>query len=217
VEGFQLMCETYPQVFLTGPQGSEFEVLLQEYVTHRSGEEGELVYLSAGILDETLLGDVIGMRPQGKDPTVIALKISSSIDLVSERQLLLFLENPAFKESKYVVCMEDFDPFTSECPYPETLRNRAKDSLFMIPYLNERLADVAHFTRVLMERNGPRGSERIALTPGAIDLLLTYPWPGNYHELKWTIEVLLAAPPRSRKISRERLEEVLVLGRTAPL
>lgn len=51
--------------------------------------------------------------------------------------------------------------------------------LIALPPLNQRIADIAEYSRTILERVADRSS----LLPDAARLLLNYPWPGNYYEL----------------------------------
>jgi transcriptional regulator with PAS, ATPase and Fis domain len=67
-----------------------------------------------------------------------------------------------------------------------------------IPPLRDRRDDlprlVAHFLDAAHERGGPR----VDIEPAALDLLATYPFPGNVRELENMIEGLCVTLPRDR-------------------
>ncbi len=62
----------------------------------------------------------------------------------------------------------------------------------MLPPLRDRKGDIAvlveHFSRRISETNGWKWK---ALTPGAVEALERYPWPGNIRELRNAVERLL--------------------------
>jgi hypothetical protein len=219
VDGFLLMCESYHQVFLTGPQGSEFHLLLKEYVITNGTSADEIMHLQPSILEERFLADLVNMTPQGKDPILVSIELEPGLDLINERVLLRFLDNPSFHQAKLVVCMPGFDPYSHDHAYPETLSQRAKDALFIMPALRDRPADIAHFFRNLIQAycGFAWRTEPLVVDENAIDLILEYPWPGNYGELQWVARILASTFHAEKRITRSRLEDVLLLGRTSPI
>lgn len=219
IERFIHLCETRDQVYLAGPKGSEFILLLKEYYNSFDANADALINLQVSMLDETVVGEVLSMLSDREHPGLIAIDTRGNYSNITEAILLRFLDKPAFTNVRIFILLEDMDPFEETNPYSAVLTERAKESLFILPPLKERLADVAHFSmQLLREYEAVAGiGNPLEFDSAATDLLLSYPWPGNYEELSHVIKVIVMAGVKGGLITRNRLEESIGLMRTSPL
>ena len=220
VDRFIETCDSVDQLFLAGSNGSEFSLILKEYCQSKGIPNQSMVSLDPSMLEEGMLGELMVMlRNTAAKPEMIVIRVNPFIDVVTENKLLKFLDNPAFNDSKLVVVLDGYDPFSESNPYSEALSETAKTSLFVMPPLKNRLADLAHFTVALLDDFQKERvlDQRISLSQEAADMLMSYEWPGNYNELKETMRVLVYGSKRGGVVSGNRLEEVLNHGRTSPI
>jgi len=220
VDRFIETCDSSDQLFLSGATGSEFLLIIKEYCHAKGIAPASIVSLDPSMLDDGVLGELMLMlRNSNASANVLVLRVNAHLNEVSENKLLKFLNNPTFNDSKLIVVMDGFDPFEDLNPYSETLSERAKTSLFVLPPLKYRLADLAHFTVELLEslQKSRDLDEPLTLSESAMELLLNYDWPANYDELVEVLRVIVFGSKRGGEVSRERLEEVLNHGRTSPV
>lgn len=207
------------QLFLAGAKGSEFSLLIQEYCHANQIDLDSIITLQPSMLDEAVLTDMmtlLGRNP--KRPEIVVVRINAGIDVVAENKLLRFVDNPAFSDAKLVIVMDEFDPFEEVIHYSDTLVERSKASLFVLPALKNRLADLAHFTVSLLKKYQRQTELRSPITfdESAMNLWLRYDWPGNYEELSEVVRALVYGSVRGGVLSEARIEEVLNLRRTVP-
>lgn len=95
-----------------------------------------------------------------------------------------------------VIAAVDHDPAPDVAS--GTLRKDLFDRLAVarvrVPPLRERREDLPLLVReILRARPRERGRSSLTLTPGALERLLAYHWPGNVSELEHTVEVMATA------------------------
>ena len=83
--------------------------------------------------------------------------------------------------------------------------------LVTLPPLAERVADIAEYSRTILERV----AERDALLPDAARLLLNYPWPGNYYELMGALRRAVMVDEPQFKIDAKALASAIASGHGA--
>ena len=219
VERFIEMCEANEQVFLAGPKGSEFSLLLKEYCASFETDPSVIVTLQVTMMEESTVEEVMEIVGKRQRPSIMVVETRGNLDEISEKRLLRFLDNPSVTNLRYIIILEDFDPFDPDNPYSQAITERAKESLFMVPPLKERLADVSFFAAQILsgaDESVPV-SQPLKFAKDAIELMLSYPWPGNYEELAGAMRVLAMGGARNGIISRARLEETINLSRTKPI
>jgi hypothetical protein len=205
-------------LFLSGAPGSEYGFLIKEYCLARNLDVRAVVNVPASMLDESPLADMLLMLNRAAiHASLLVVHVKSSLDVVSERKLMRFLDNPAIHDAKLLVVMDGFDPFGEGNAYPVALAERAKQALFVLPPLRTRLADLAFFTVRLFEtlQAGKKLASPLRLSDAAGELWMGYDWPGNFEELHRTVAVLVEGSHRGGTVERDRLLEVLHLGRTS--
>ena len=213
------MCEANEQVFLTGPKGSEFNLLLKEYCASFETDPSVLLTLQVTMMEESTVNEALEIVGKKQRPSIVVIETRGNFDEISEKRLLRFLDNPPIRNMRYIILLEDFDPFDPGSSYSPAIVERAKESLFMVPPLKERLADVSFFATEIL--GGSDQSIHIAqplkFAKDAIELMLSYSWPGNYEELAGAMRVLAVGGAKNGIISRARLEETINLSRTKPI
>jgi DNA-binding response OmpR family regulator len=83
--------------------------------------------------------------------------------------------------------------------------------LITLPPLNQRIADIAEYSRTILERVTEHGS----LLPDAARLLLNYPWPGNYYELMGALRRAVMVEEEVLKIDAKALASAIASGHGA--
>lgn len=219
VERFIEMCESNEQVFLAGPKGSEFSLLLKEYCASFETDPSVIVTLQVTMMEESTVDEVMEIVGKRQRPSLMVVETRGNLDEISEKRLLRFLDNPSVTNLRYIIILEDFDPFDPNNPYSQAITERAKESLFMVPPLKERLADVSFFAAQILSGADELVpvSQPLKFAKDAIELMLSYPWPGNYEELAGAMRVLAMGGARNGIISHARLEETINLSRTRPI
>ena len=90
--------------------------------------------------------------------------------------------------------------------FREDLYYRINVVQLRLPPLRERRADILWLSRQFLAEMATNGQRPPALSPGAEQELLNYPWPGNIRELRNTLE-RASLLTDGRSISREHLFE----------
>ncbi len=121
--------------------------------------------------------------------TLVVERIEAQPSAVVEA-LLGALASPS-EHARLVVCTgSDFDTFMSGRRVPLELASRLAGGFVRVPALRERRSDIPLLARAFLERAGGQ-VER--LQPELVFRLLTYPWPGNLHQLDGVIERCVSA------------------------
>ena len=220
VERFVETCSEANQLFLSGPKGSEFHLLIKEYCNTQAIDTSAVISLEPNVLEESMLGELmVTLSQSAAHPEILLIRVDPGLDEISEAKLMKFLNNPAFKDSKFIIILEDYDPFEETNPYSQALSEYSKSSLFVLPPLKTRAADLAQFSLNLLDTLEKKSAvdAPIRLSEGAMELMLEYEWPGNYEELKEVLRTLVSGSKRGGVISRDRLVEVLNHGRKSPV
>jgi hypothetical protein len=218
VDRFKETCDASGLIFLSGPRGSDFYPLVREYVLGSNWSEDSLIVCSYTSLSEGILGDIAALLKR-KMPKVILVRLPRNLDEIEEKELIQFLENPAFSSAKWILAIEDLDPYEQENPYSDLLVEKAKEAMFVLPALTKRHADLAKFAVSALHEaeNKTRGSKDFGFSDDAIELMLKYPWPGNYEELSSVMRVIGSSYDPSSPISEELLEQTISMGRTSEM
>lgn len=107
-------------------------------------------------------------------------------------------------------------PQAEECPICQALRQRCSCLTLRMPPLRERMLEIpALCSLYLSEFNAESAHQVIGLAPEALELLQSYPWPGNMDQLKRVMRqvTLLADRPY---ISAESVRSQLLLESPPP-
>ncbi len=117
----------------------------------------------------------------------------------------------SFKKVKF-----RFISATNRDLYEEVQKGKFREDLFyriqgfpvQLPPLRERREDIALLATHFMERYSAEFNRPVArLTPGVLDLLSHYSWPGNIRELEHEIERLLTLSSSGEEIKVEYLSD----------
>ena len=114
-----------------------------------------------------------------------------------------------------VATNRDIDELVRTGRLREDLLHRIDVIRITLPPLRERPEDVPRFVEHFLRQHQRRGLSAKTLTPQAMRVLMTYPWPGNVREIANTIERLMILSPRPT-IDVDDLPENLRTRRPAP-
>lgn len=172
-------------ISFTGPEGSEWDLLLKE-LAHWKGEGGcPNPFFSASQLRKESVQAILGALPgQTEQSTVVAVGDVSSASPEDQAWLAGFLKQTAQSASgekglTFVLWVDRPDQLTPD------LGLEVRSAMVKFPPLADRLEDLAVYaTRALGRFFSERtDSEPPRFTPEAAHLLLQFPWPGNYAQL----------------------------------
>ncbi len=214
VSQFLSMCGEYPHIFLAGPKGVELDLLVREYTSSLPGRVDRVVQMDAYLLNADHLQVALGL-PQGRSlPPAI---IINAKELKFEEQELICDHIQSFIEPGIVFFYDigDFDPNLDNEGFSSRFSETIKKSLFILPELKLRKADLASFAMEILEENKIlKGNySKHTLHKEAVELLLSYDWPGNYLELSAVMRYLAFANT-PRKITKAVLLDAINLTRT---
>ncbi|MGJ3241727.1 MAG: response regulator [Opitutales bacterium] len=186
-------------IFVSGPEGSEFELVLRE-ISRWKGMDGlKNHYFSAGQLDSEHIRRQLAEMTA--DPDVSrAVAIGDLTGTTTEQQefLVRFLQKetptPASGEPftfVYWIDEADLEGERSRHLNPDMARE-IRSNLVSLPPLSERLPEIAVYTVQHLGQFAREAGHQEApeLSGEAMHLLLQYPWPGNYAQLVQALKQL---------------------------
>lgn len=187
------------QIFLTGPAGSEFELILKE-ITHWKGQGGlKNHYFSAGQLRKESVQQTLESLPTDDEYSkVVGIGDLSTLSIDEQAWLLDFIKQgvgvPGQEALSYIFWVDNLKALNMD------LQIVVRNPLIKLPPLRERPGDIAIYTkRFLKEFSLEQGRQDPPVFSGAAkNLLLHYPWPGNFSQLlkvlKKSIKVMTSEP-----------------------
>ncbi len=200
-----------PFLFVTGPVGTEFELILKEVSEWKHQGELPNQYLSAGQLKKDSVREAIdGLFNDPSQSNVIAVGDVSATSLDEQAFLLQFLRSdidhlPGNGNVTYVFWIDNLKPLNVD------LQVEIRGNLVKVPNLTTRLGDLAAYTsRYLKEFSEEQQRPTVPeLSPEALNLMLQYPWNGNFSQLvkvlKKVVQVMSDEP-----LPYEALKSILV-------
>jgi two-component system nitrogen regulation response regulator NtrX len=108
---------------------------------------------------------------------------------------------------------KDLPSLVEKGSFREDLYYRLNVIPFHIPPLRERKDDIPPLVDYFFDSFAKDyGKSKRTVTPGAMELFMAHPWPGNIRELKNMIERIIIMIP-DEELSYERLEEIFIQTR----
>ena len=229
-------------VLLVGESGVGKEVFARAIHKLSRRSEGRLIAINCGAIPETLLESELfghekgaftgavesrkGLFEAAHDGTLFLDEIGE-MSLSTQVKLLRVLETLEFtrvgstdsrRSDVRVVAAtnRDLSRDVQSGRFREDLYYRLRSACITIPPLRERPEDIpllfAHFAKQLAAQ---LGTSVPGVTPGAIDVLLGYRWPGNIRELRNFVELLITLE-RDQVITEEIVLRHLDVSHRAP-
>lgn len=229
------------RLVLLGPTGSGKEILARCYHRHSARQLGPFVAVNCALLRGDLLyaqlfgarrgsftgcvADLPGLVESAQAGTLFLDEIGE-MDRETQRALLRFLDSRGEyqrlgdvrprRADVQLVCathVDLSDPVICHERFREDLWYRIAVRVVRVPALRERPEDIVAFLRTHHLR-GTRLAVSDALTPAALERLLTDRWPGNFRDLENFVSRL---PPAVRPHSLDvaLVECALAEGRAA--
>jgi DNA-binding NtrC family response regulator len=167
--------------------GALQETLLEsELFGHEKGAYTGAIHLKHGLIEVAHTGTLF-LDEAGEISTAIQVKLLRALDMGTFRRL------GGTKDIRVDVRLvaatnQDLEQLVAEGKFREDLFYRLNVFTITIPPLRERKEDIPLLVRHFIETTGITGKEKTLISPEAMNLLLSYHWPGNIRELQNIIE-----------------------------
>ncbi|MQL53429.1 AAA domain-containing protein [Desulfofundulus thermobenzoicus] len=164
----------------------------------RSGKTGLVQAANGG----TLFLDEIGELPPGAQAKLLRL--------LQEKEVLpLGSINTEEVDVRFIAATNrDLSQLVQEGKFREDLFYRLNVMPIYIPPLRERPEDICALTHQFLKHFGERYRITKHLTPAALEVLVSYHWPGNIRELENLIERLIVLYPQREITGKHVLDEL---------
>lgn len=214
----RLASRTNANVVIVGKPGSDRETIARTIHAERSQGKTPLVPMSCWLVDaeqmqKTLIEFVRHRKETGEAgmPTLLLLDVD---DLDIEAQVVLRSTLAASDFSWRIVstakqCLGEVD----ESKFLTHLAFALTDLEIRIPPLSERLDDIPLLAQSVLEAS-KLADRRSGFDPDAIELMLRYPWPGEFAELREVVDEATHGATSSL-ISRDDLPKKLIYAEDA--
>jgi len=176
-----------PVLFVTGPEGSEseFELLLKEVAHWKEEDERKHHYFSASRLRREESRKILDDLPGDSEySTVVAVGDISETALDEQAWIVDFIKQEThydhWKEGvTYLFWVDNLKALNMD------LQMELRGSLIRIPPLGKRLGEIAAYSMKFLEKfSREQGrQEPLEMSGAAKNLLLQYPWKGNFAQL----------------------------------
>ena len=121
------------------------------------------------------------------------------------------------RNNRFLFSVVTDTPQAEDCPICRVLRQQCSCLTLRMPPLRERVFEIpALCSLYLNEFNAESAHQVIGFVPEAMELLQSYPWPGNMDQLKRVIRQLTLTAERSY-ISAESVRRQLLLESPQPM
>jgi DNA-binding NtrC family response regulator len=208
-------------VLIVGESGTGKELVAR--ALHRNGLRAErpFVAINCGALTETLLeselfghrrgaftgavADAKGIFEQAQGGTVFLDEIGETSPALQVKLLRVLQEGEirplgggrAIKVDNRVVAAtnRDLERAVAEQQFRADLYYRLSVIVIRLPPLRERRDDIPLLVSAFLKAACTRAGRRVELSPGALDVLLAYDWPGNVRQLENTLERIVLFSP----------------------
>jgi len=203
-------------VLIIGESGTGKE-LLARFIHRESGRKGEFVAVNCGALPKELFeaelfgyekGAFTGATTSKKglveeaDGGTLFLDEIGELPLELQPKLLRFLQESEFRRvggtktrkvnARIVAATNrDLKKLVEEGKFREDLYYRLSVLNLTVPPLRERPEDIPVLIEHFLKKYSDKYSKQVKLTPEALELLLSYPYPGNVRELENIVHKLV--------------------------
>jgi transcriptional regulator with PAS, ATPase and Fis domain len=201
-------------VLITGESGTGKELVAR--ALHRNSQRAArpFVAINCGAIADTLLeselfghtrgaftgavGDAKGIFEQAQGGTVFLDEIGETSPALQVKLLRVLEEGevrpvggsrPIKVDNRVVAATNrDLERAAAEQQFRADLFYRLSVIVIRLPPLRERRDDIPLLIAAFLKAAGKRVGRQIELSSGALDVLLSYDWPGNVRQLENTIE-----------------------------
>lgn len=229
-------------VLITGESGTGKELVAHALHLQSACSHGPFVPINCGAIPENLMESELfgytkgsftgavankaGLFEQAEGGSIFLDEIgelspnlqAKLLRVLQEKEIRRIGASESIKINARVICAtnRDLDKAVAAGHFREDLYYRINVIQLVMPPLRERSEDIPllvdHFCRKF---NSRVGGVPVTVTPGAMAILMQYPFPGNIRELENCIERCLILDPAL--ISVETLPRQLLAGKGAPL
>ena len=203
-------------VLILGESGVGKE-LLARYIHRESGRKGKFVSINCAAIPENLfeselfgytkgaftgaLSDKPGLFEEADGGTLFLDEVGE-LPLPLQAKLLRVLQEGEVRrlgsnrtkkvDVKLVAATNrDLKEFVSQGKFREDLYYRLNVLTLKIPPLRERPEDITALTGYFLKKFSSKYGKKVEMTPEALEILLSYPFPGNVRELENLIHRLV--------------------------
>jgi DNA-binding NtrC family response regulator len=208
-------------VLIVGESGTGKELVAK--ALHRNGQRAAqpFVAINCGAIAETLLeselfghrrgaftgavADAKGIFEQAQGGTVFLDEIGETSPALQVKLLRVLQEgeirpvgsNRPIKVDNRIVAAtnRDLERAIAEQQFRADLYYRLSVIVIRLPPLRERRDDIPLLVSAFLKAACARAGRRVDLSPGALDVLLAYDWPGNVRQLENTLERIVLFSP----------------------
>ncbi|MDH5767650.1 MAG: sigma-54 dependent transcriptional regulator, partial [Nitrospirota bacterium] len=193
------------------------ETLLEsEFFGHEKGAFTGAIRSTKGLFAQAHEGTIF-LDEIGDMPLLLQAKL---LRVLQERQFYpVGSERPVEVNVRVIVATnKDLDAEVKKGTFREDLFYRIHVIPIHLPPLRERKEDIPHLTEYFIKKFSRQMKKEVkGITPGAIQKLMLYDWPGNIRELENTIEYAMAMSHQEFIIEDIILQTKDVLDKLHPL
>lgn len=206
-------------VLISGESGTGKELVARAIHDHSGRKDRRFVAINCGALPETLLeSELFGHRKgaftgaeqdkkgllEEADQGTLLLDEVGNLPMRVQKTLLRFLQEREFYrvgESRPTRVDVRILSATNADLHEQMKQNRFRDDLYFrlaminlhLPSLRQRRTDIPLLAHHFLEEQNRRFASKVrTISPGAMEILFHYDWPGNIRELKNVIDAGLA-------------------------
>ena len=219
-------------VLILGESGTGKE-LIARFIHDESGRKGKFVSINCAAIPEDLFESELFGYEKGAftgatsrktglfveaDGGTLFLDEIGEMPLSLQAKLLRVLQEkevrpigglkPVKVDVKVVAATnKDLEKLVKEGKFREDLYYRLNVLSLVVPPLRERLEDVTALVGYFLKKFGEKYGKKVEFAPEALDLLLSYDFPGNVRELENIIHRLVIVS--DGRISKRDIEEII--------
>jgi len=182
-----LAAESQP-LLLIGERGTG-KKMLAEFVHRMHGHrKSPAVVIPVGELTTPLLDS--SLWQESRDAGTVVLERIESLPAAQQQALAARLSDPSRDSMPRVIALSEarLDQPSGRKDIAPELFACFGQSVFVIPPLRERAADIPALLAHFAQRTAQRMGRPVSISPRALAMLAVYPWPGNVHEVETALE-----------------------------
>ena len=195
------------KLLMVAKPGSDAELVAKDISAWRGNSDLPVASFDWSDSNEDISGKLHGILADPDQSDTIMVRLGSVSQLVQAGRIaesVVAEFGDATDSMSLIFLLETND-------HPPQLSETNED-LVVLPALNERPSDLAHYARRFARMGGERfGRDNFEFTPDAIFLLLSYDWARDYKELYQTVISAVENSETGQAISVESLEKALGL------
>jgi len=190
-----------PFLILSEP-GSGREELVAAFLRTRFGADAQVEYfnparLSAAVQMREIFGDAAGARLGGEGAVVpllqreidaVVIPEVADLEISVQRRLLDYFSGGRGGMFWILGSTRDLDSLAREGLFSDGLFEYLRQRRYVLPPVRKQREAILNEAERILDELRSRYNRRITLGPLAGKAIESYDWPGNWHELKTTLE-----------------------------